>query len=43
MARALAVSSGAQHLLSAIDDLLIVVARDLAQQEVSDRAISNIH
>lgn len=43
MARALAIASGAGHLLSSIDDLLTVVGRDLAQQEAGVEAASNIH
>lgn len=43
MARALAVASGAQHLLPAIDDLLMLVGRDLAQQEVSGETGAHIH
>lgn len=43
MARALAVAGGAQHLVSSIDDLLTVVGYDLARQEVSGEATSNIH
>lgn len=43
MARALAINSEAHHLLSSIDDLLTVVGRDLAQQEVSGEIADNIH